>query len=388
MPESVVGLNPKILTWARERAGLTIEDAAARMKKSVAIMTSWEHGKKAPTFKQLEKLAEDIYQRPIALFFFPAPPEEPAPGRVFRTLPSEEVDKLLPDTLYAMREGMAFRESLIELTGGSNPAPRLITRDIRARAGEDVEALAKRVREYLGIDLKQQFQWVNKEAALKGWRRAIENAGVFVFKRSFKQKGISGLCLNDSVFPLILVNNSTAHSRQQFTIFHELGHLLFDVSGITKDDAGFIRRLTGASRDIEVACNKFAAECLVPAASFPWNDFRDLRDLDNKVRNVATRYRVSREVILRWLLDRGLVTDELYEEKARRWNKEFLDWRASKKPGGNYYATQATYLGPSFLALAFGRLYAGRVTMPELADHLGVKAQNIPRLEAYIGAEV
>ena len=271
MPESVVGLNPKVLIWARERAGLTVEDAAARMKRTPAMLTAWEEGKKAPTFKQLETLAETVYHRPIALFFFPAPPEEPEPGRVFRTLPSQEVDKLLSDTLYAMREGMAFRESLIELTGGSNPAQRLITRDIRAVPGEDVEALAKRVRDYLGIDLAQQFRWEDKDAALKAWRQAVEDAGVFVFKRSFKQKGIAGLCLNDPVFPLILVNNSTAHSRQQFTIFHELGHLLFAVSGITKDDAGFIRRMTGASRDIEVACNKFAAEFLVPAASFPWN---------------------------------------------------------------------------------------------------------------------
>ena len=114
MPESVVGLNPKVLIWARERAGLTIEDAAARMKRTPAMLTAWEEGKKAPTFKQLETLAETVYHRPIALFFFPAPPEEPEPGRVFRTLPSAEVDKLLSDTLYAMREGMAFRESLIK----------------------------------------------------------------------------------------------------------------------------------------------------------------------------------------------------------------------------------------------------------------------------------
>jgi len=191
--------------------------------------------------------------------------------------------------------------------------------------------------------------------------------------------------LSDDKFPLIVVNNSTAHARQIFTLLHELGHLLFAVSGITKDDTGFIRRLTGASRDIEVACNRFAAEFLVPLHSFPWDAFKD-RDLDVAVRAVATRYRVSREVILRRLLDRGLVDEDTYEAKAREWYEEWVASRADMS-GGNYYATQATYLGPSFLQLAFARYYAGRVTLPELADHLGVKARSIPRLEAFVGSD-
>lgn len=385
MADRVEGLNPEVLRWARERAGLSVEDVAARMKKETGTLAAWEEGNDAPTFRQLEKLAESIYHRPIALFFFPEPPKEPDAGSEFRTLPSSEIESLHADTRLAMREGLAFRESLYELTEGRNPATRLITADIRASTDQGVEQLAARVRLYLGVDLGQQFEWENTEEALKNWRQAVETAGVFIFKRSFKQKGISGLCLSDSVFPLILVNNSTAHSRQIFTVFHELGHLLFAVSGITKDDTGFIRRMTGASRDIEVACNKFAAEFLVPVASFPWEVFKN-RDLDTAVRYVATRYSVSREVILRRLLDRGLVDEATYEAKAQQWNQEYLDSRAAMA-GGNYYATQATYLGPSFLQLAFGRYYAGKVTLTELADHLGVKARSIPRLEAFVGGE-
>jgi Zn-dependent peptidase ImmA (M78 family)/transcriptional regulator with XRE-family HTH domain len=385
MADRVAGLNKDILRWARERAGLSVEDVAARLKKATATLAAWEEGKDAPTFRQLELLAETIYHRPIALFFFPAPPEEPDPRSEFRTLPSSEIEGLRPDTRLALREGLAFRESLRELTEGRNPAPRLITADIRASTNQPIERLTARVREYLGVDLQAQFGWGSTEEALKTWRQVVEDAGVFIFKRSFKQRGISGLCLSDDVFPLILVNNSTAHSRQIFTVFHELGHLLFAVSGITKDDAGFIRGLTGANRDIEVACNRFAAEFLVPLASFPWDAFEN-RNLDAAVRSVANRYRVSREVILRRLLDRGLVDEDTYEAKARQWYQEWADSRA-RMSGGNYYATQATYLGPSFLQLAFARFHAGRVTLPELADHLGVKARSIPRLEAFVGSE-
>jgi Zn-dependent peptidase ImmA (M78 family) len=109
--------------------------------------------------------------------------------------------------------------------------------------------------------------------------------------------------------------------------------------------------------------------------------------LDATVKAVATRYRVSREVILRRLLDRELVTEATYEAKARAWSQEYLDSRAELS-GGNYYATQATYLGPSFLHLAFTQFHAGAVSLPELADHLGVKARLIPRLEAFVGSDV
>jgi len=377
MANYVEGLNPDVLVWARERAGLTVEDAAVRLKKPTGTLLAWETGKRAPTFSQLEHLAESVYHRPIALFFFPAPPKEPDPATEFRTLPTEEVEKLLPDTRVAMREGLAFRESLLFLADGKNPASRLITADIQARQGQSAEALAVRVRDYLGITLDQQFQWDDKGVALRAWRQVVEDAGVFVFKRSFKQRGISGLCLKDDVFPIIMVNNSTAYSRQAFTIFHELGHLLFDVSGITKVDAGFVRNLTGASKSIEVACNKFAAELLVPSKTFPWPEFQNLRerDLDERVRKVATRYRVSREVILRRLLDREIITDATYEAKTAQGE-------------GNYYRTQVAYLGPSYLSLGFGNLHAGRVTLPELADHFSMKASLIPKLETYVSAEV
>ena len=367
---------------------MSVAEVAARLHKEAETLHAWEAGSEAPTFRQLETLAESIYRRPIALFFFPEPPKEPDPTSEFRTLPNSEIENLHPDTRLALREGLAFRESLLELTEGTNPAERLITADIRASTNQRVELLAKKVREYLGVKLEDQFAWKGTGEALKNWRRVVEEAGVFIFKRSFKQPDVSGLCLSHDVFPLILVNNTTAHSRQMFTIFHELAHLLFHVSGITKDDTRFIRRLTGASRDIEVACNRFAAEFLVPAASFPWDVFKKITPdtLDNAVRTVASRFRVSREVILRRLLDEGLLDEDTYEAKARQWYEEWKESR-DRMTGGNYYATQATYLGPSYLQLAFGKYYAGQLSLPELAGHLGVKARNIPGLEAFVGGE-
>ena len=76
MAKHINGINPDILKWARERSGYTVEAIAAFLKKDASIVNGWESGERAPTYVQLETLA-DKYKRPVAIFFFPEPPEEP-----------------------------------------------------------------------------------------------------------------------------------------------------------------------------------------------------------------------------------------------------------------------------------------------------------------------
>ena len=76
MAEYINGINLDILKWARERSGYTVDTIANAVNKDVSIVNDWESGERALTYVQLETLA-DKYKRPIAIFFFPDPPEEP-----------------------------------------------------------------------------------------------------------------------------------------------------------------------------------------------------------------------------------------------------------------------------------------------------------------------
>jgi len=40
------------------------------------VIEGWEAGASAPTYPQLEALAYKVYKHPLALFFFPEPPED------------------------------------------------------------------------------------------------------------------------------------------------------------------------------------------------------------------------------------------------------------------------------------------------------------------------
>ena len=381
MSEQTVAVRGTILEWARKQAGYSIEEVAAALNKDPAIIASWENenSDSAPTYVQLEKLAYSLYKRPLAIFFLPQPPDEPALKNSFRTLPDFEIESLEPDTRYALRYARALQLSLAELNEGVNPSEKKIFTDIHFRRTSNVPAVARQVRQYLGVPLDQQIALQNSEEALKFWRDKVEQVGIFVFKRSFKQKDISGFCLLDEQFPLIYLNNSAAKSRQIFTVFHELAHILSHINGITKANDSYINALPKPEREIEQLCNAFAGEFLVPSGDFE-RRIKSIRVDDESVSTLANVYKVSREVILRKLLDKGLVDKQYYEEKAAEWIKEYLESQ-SESGGGNYYQTQAAYLSKTYMDLVFGKYYSGQLSVQEVADHLGIKASSVPGLE-------
>lgn len=380
MAEKVTGVQPSLLKWARETQGLSIREVAQSMKRDPAEIEAWESGESAPTYVQLETLAYKIYKRPVAVFFLPQPPPEPDPEHEFRTLPDFDLEDLTADTRYQIRFALSLQLSLKELNEDRNPATRLIFRDIRLTSTGRVAEEAQAVRDYLGVPLETQIDWRSSEVALKSWRNAIEEAGVFVFKHAFKEKQISGFCLLDSEFPIIYLNNSTSKTRQIFSLFHELAHLLFHINGISKFDPSYISQLQQPERRIEQVCNAFAAELLMPSADFD-AQLDEYRRIDERVvERLASRYSVSREVVLRRLLDRGLISQDLYEEKAVEWAAQAEERETS---GGNYYATQATYLGERYLKLVLGKHYQGKLTLEQAAEYLGVKTKNLAGLEEF-----
>lgn len=379
MASPVRSLNPRMLVWARERSGQAQSDVARAVKKSVAVIEAWERGQQFPTYVQLETLAYRVYKRPIALFFFPEPPEEETPEQSFRTLPDEELRNLLPDTRLLIRKARSLQLSLAELSGGRPTAERLIFTDLAFDRQSDVRKMALQIRGYLGVSLDEQRRWNSNRVALDEWRLRLADVGVYSFKDSFEQEGLSGFCLYDTDFPIVVLNNGNSFSRQIFTLFHELAHVLAKTDGATLDDDTYIGELSGRARAIEIFCNRLASEFLVPDRDFDRRYTSDVFD-EAQVEVLARRYRVSREVILRKLLERGIIDSNLYQLKTRLWNEDFRR-RPPKTSGGNYYLTQGAYLGQPYLKLAFGEYYRGRISVEQLAQHLHVKVKSVAGLE-------
>ena len=382
--EPVAGVQPSVIRWARVSMGLSVEDVAHKLKRSTEEVMAWESEDGAPpTYSQLENLAYKVFKRPLAVFFLPTPPDETLPIREFRTLPDADLRSLQADTYVQVRKAHAYQITLKELFEGRNPSERQISQEIPLDVHEPVEVQAQVVRKMLGISLEDQLGWKSDELALKRWREAVEARGIFVFKAPFKQKDISGFCLLDADFPLMYLNNSTTKTRQIFSLLHELAHLLLNVSGISKFEVSYISRLPMAERRIEQFCNKVAAEILIPSEDFG----QQIATLPNDAElaqdylyaNLASRYGVSREAILRRLLDLGRVSQAFYEQKARFW--------ASQKKtasGGDWYASQNTYLSEKFAREVIGRHYRNQISVEQASEFLGIKAKNFAGLEQRI----
>ncbi len=374
-------VNPKIITWARNRSGLTIEALAAKMKRNIEDVIKWEEGTKVPSYTCLEELAYTHLKIPLAVFFFSEPPDIEEPVAKFRRLPEFELKRFSYDTLYKFRLAQGYQESLRELSVGSEKG-KAIFRDIDPR-GLLPSQLGNLIREYLGITKTIQFGFQSDESAFKYWRHSITEAGIYIFKDSLKDKYLSGFCLLDSNWPVIFINNSNSFTRQTFSLIHELAHIIYGVHGVTDVDESYLKYMDDRNRALEIRCNKVAGQVLVPDELFEMEIPTIMEEGLGTIPRYAKKYSVSREVVLRKLLDYGVIDNGEYETLAEEWTKDYLR-RKPRQSGGNPYLTKLAYLGEDFTKLAFANYSAGRIDHADLAYHLNVKSRFIEKFEKYV----
>lgn len=366
-----IPINSNVLKWARERSGFSLEEISKKYSK----IDEWENEGSFPTYKQLEKLS-NTYKCPIAVFFFPEPPKIEPIEKSFRTLPEQEFHKMPPKIRLLLRQAKAMQINLDELNEGANPLKKQIINDLKFSVGTPVAKIAQEVRSYLNIPLEEQSSWNDSDKALKSWRKILTNHGIHIFKDAFKSEDFSGFCLYDKNFPVIYINNSTSKTRQIFTMFHELGHLLFGTSGIDTDKDSYIKNLKNDQKKIEIFCNKFSGAFLVPEDDFK-RSISGLKLNEENITKLSQKYCVSREVILRKLLDSDLINQSYYNKKIKEWRGS----KISKGKGGDYYYTQISYLGDNYIQLALSKYHRHQINVEQVSGYLNIKPKNLAKFE-------
>lgn len=383
MANQLTAVSPKVLKWARTSLGLDLYEVSHEIGKDVEIVEMWERGEESPTYAQLEKLAYTVYKRPLAMFFMPEPPIESSIKTEFRTFFSFNGNKLEKDTHLAIRDGKAKQLYLSEFAD-SNDAQSFIgwLKQLRT-SNKSIEIIAREVRNRLQVSETQINKTKKTEEALNIWRDAIEKSGIFVFKRAFKQKNISGFCLLHEKYPVIYLNNKTSFTRQIFTILHELAHLAFDVSGVCSVDTTYIPLLKPADRKIEEWCDKFAAEVLVPNSTFLPLMGKSFNE--DRVEDIAKKFRVSPAVIVWKSYDLKLIDKDWFNELMQKYFPD--NWRIHKKQeegksSGDYYNTQLQYLSRRYIFEAYRKYSSGSLSSSAISDYLGVKVTSLAGLES------
>ena len=389
--------NPVVLRWARERAfGPRIEALTIKLKTSWKtigpdVIRGWENGTIQPTFADIRKLAK-IYKRSLAVFFLDSPPDELSNPPDRRTIGSRDNEDISPKGLLVIRKArrtQAISEGLYEELGES-PSFKYPKYSIR----DSAEVLAAGIRSDFSISLREQTRFKKFEDFFEYLRTKIENTGVITLKMggsdTFPIKDCRAFSLTDPKPYVIVINNADYEGAKNFSLAHEFAHILLREPGICNNFRSFETK-NGKINELEVFCNQFAANLLLPK-----DDFLSHSALKNKkriekdefipiVKELALDFKVSRVVVLRRMLTLDLIDKFAYAEKIDAWDKEILPRR--KKGGSFSVKTIIQKNGMAFSSLVAEAYRQNKISYAAISDYLNINRKHvagfIERLHSY-----
>ncbi|AWL92632.2 XRE family transcriptional regulator [Bradyrhizobium ottawaense] len=387
---------PALVTWARETAGFSLAEAADRLDIDQAKLTDWEDPdrEESPSIPQLRKMAA-LFKRPLAVFYLPEPPSRFEVMRDLRRLPGTGLRHLSPALQLEIRAATERRELALELAADLDQEFPKFT--LQADISEDPELVGQRVRDALGVTDDLQIHWRDADGrtGFNAWRSRIEATGTLVFQTTaLASEEASGFAIFAGVSPVISVNRKDALTRRTFSLLHEFAHLMVRVSGVSNLETD--ERRPPEDQRIEVFCNHVAAAALMPkdallaqpgvteqgARSEEWGDAQ--------VSELARRFNVSREAVLRRLLVFDRTTQAFYERKRAQYIAEYRAQQLrqreqAKEIKRNMPTETVSHFGKPLVRMLLNNYRQDRMTLSAISGYLGLKVKHIPKLSKAAG---
>ena len=353
-------MNGNLITWAREREGLSIEKAAKKLGIKSARLERWEDGSETPSFNQIQKIAKRFYV-PLSCLFLSEPPEDDLPIVDFRTINNADAKpspRLLAVIYDAQRKQSWLSDvrkdeevdPILDDTGKNRPV-EYINRLL------DIDSLRKRAKNYEDF-LSELITQLDDKGFI-----VIRNGKVgFNTSRLLDEKEFRGFALHDRFAPLIYINGSDAKAGQIFTLVHELAHLVLGESGL---DARF-------DSNTEQRCNQIAAEVLLPSDRIEGLDCTDF----DEIKSTANQFKISTYVVLIKAKQLGIIDKHVFDLHWKRSNVDSKRKRASDSSGGNFYATvKFVSGGENFLGTVFHHTKAGEMLYRDAYQLTGISGK-------------
>lgn len=375
-------VKPALLRWARESAGLTLEQSATKIGIKAEQLTEWEENRLRPTVAQLRKAA-NVYKRPFAVFFLPEPPAQPVPLHDFRRLPADTPTRLSPELLLEMRRARRRRAVALELLADLDRP--VIELPLRAGLDDDPEDVAAWARTWLRVSLEDHVRWAGEYEPLNAWLAVFEAHGILVFQTgAVSLEEMRGFSLNERRLPVIVLNAQDAPRGRVFTLMHEFTHLMLSQGGVC-DPLRVRRQARTPDERVEVYCNRTAGAILVPRDALLGHPLvapaRGPREWsEGSLQQLANQFAVSREVILRRLLILGRTTDDFYEHKREEYLAQYraLEIHAREREGfAPFFRVVVRDNGREYTRLVLEALDRERITPADVSDYLGVRLKHL-----------
>ena len=389
-------VNPEILVWARETAGLSREAAVKKLGirdaygfKAVDRLSSLETGETEPTRPMLVKMAKQ-YRRPLVTFYLSKPPRKGNRGADFRTLSNEPspTDNALLDAL--IRDAQARQSMVRAVLEDEEEDERLWF--IGAKSMSDgYDAVLDCLKKLLDVSLDQYRAQPDTEAAFNLLRGSVGRAGVFVllkgdlgsYHTAMNTEVFRGFTIADEVAPFVVINDRDAAAAWSFTLLHELVHLVLGQTGVGN---------SRFSNSIEKFCSDVAAKFLLPESDAKLlglnvnMDFLGFSMKAELLKKFAHKRNLSRMMVAYKAYRADEIEEEEYEALRKHFRKSWRQERAKRRERGryggspSYYVAHRRRVGNELIALVNRMMDSGALTTVKAAKILGVKPTQIQRL--------
>lgn len=387
-------VNPEILKWARETAGLSLEEAAqaiklnnARGKTGAERLADLEEGAEEPSRALLKRMA-DKYRRSLLVFYLSKPPHIGDRGQDFRKLPQ-------PDTTYsglldALIRDLNARQSLVKsLLEDEETEP--ISYIGSASTKQGVEAVAASIIKTFAFDLKTFREQKTYGDAFAYIRELAEENGIYVLlignlgshHSVIPVEIFRGFAIADPIAPFVVINDQDARAAWSFTLLHEVAHLWLGETGVS-----------GKSFELEIEqfCNSVAGAILLPSTELvelPDIQNISIEDATQQVTEFAAARKISRSMVAYKLLLENRIERTRWHTLSNQFEQEWLNQKQRKredrgtsgKSGGpNYYVVRRHRLGEGLIGLVNRSMNEGGLTPTKAAKILDVKPRNVEHL--------
>lgn len=386
-------VNPDILIWARESAGLTPADAVkklgigdARGMDAISRLSAYESGHDDPTRPMLVKMARQ-YRRPLLTFYLSEPPQKGDRGVDFRTLPSEERDAHSEALVDALIRDVQARQSMVRAVIEDEEEAEPLAFIGSAKVSDGKDTVLELLKQLLDIELQDYRSQPDDRAAFNFLRKRAGSAGIFVllkgdlgsYHSALDVKVFRGFSLADAIAPFIVINDRDTQAAWSFTLLHEIVHLLLGqtgVSGLYTDNGN------------EAFCDAVAGEFLLPTSEvihIRLHSGLTMAGAEAIISEFARSRKISLTMVAYNAYRVGQINKEYYNQLSDYFYEKLKEARRNRREesgagGPSYYVVRRHHIGDELLHLVRRMMGTGALTSSKAARILGVHPARLQAL--------
>lgn len=333
--------NPKRLSVARLRRGLTKTELASLISLTTRSITAYECGEFMPNKEQLVKLSQALYF-PVDFFF------------------GDDLEEITPD-IVSFRSLSKMAASQRNSALGTGAIALLLNKWIEDRfelPKADLPNLSQESNPEAAADVLR-IMWDLGELPIKNIIHLLESKGVRLFSLSIDTSDLDAFSMWSDETPFIFLNTKKSCERSRFDTAHELAHLI-------------LHKHAGAKAKGQVAereADAFASAFLMPRSSVLANA-PYMATVDQLVRH-KVYWTVSVAALAHRLHDVSLVSD---------WHYRTLSIEIAKRGYRKQEPNEAQREISQVLAKVFIALREEGVTKADIAEALFIHTEEIDQL--------